>query len=153
METFGGKAFGWGFGHQLIIMGNMNAASNYVELNGYKWNLTQLIAHEITHCLQYNKSGLLHANPIARQPKWKWEGYPEYVARKHEASLVKNITYLLQTEQTDNNNWITFNDSTGTVIPYYKYWLLVQYCIDIRKMTYDHLLKDTSQESRVTAGK
>ena len=54
---------------------------------------------------------------------------------------------MLEVENTDNNNWIDFDDSTGTVIPYYKSWLLVQYSLDIRKMRYDQLLKDNTEES------
>ena len=94
--------------------------------------------------------GTYVSKPIAHIPMWKWEGYPEYVARKNKASLIKNISHLIETEKTDNNNWISFGDSTGTVIPYYKSWLLVQYCLDIRKMTYTQLLKDTTQEALLT---
>ena len=144
MRRIRGDAFGWGFAYNVVLMGNMNATDNTVELNGYKWNLTELLAHEATHCYQFNKFGLLHSNPLACIPTWKWEGYPEYVSRKHQASLVQNITHLLQTEQADNNGWISFDDSTGTVIAYYQYWLLMQYCLDIQKMTYAQLLKDTT---------
>jgi len=147
MQTIRGAAFGWGFGDKIVLAGNMNAGADYVEINGFKWNLTELIAHEATHCLQFNKYGLLHSNPIAKIPEWKWEGYAEYVARKNKASLLKNIKHLLEVENTDNNNWIDFDDSTGAVIPYYKSWLLVQYSLDIRKMSYDQLLKDNTKEN------
>ncbi len=147
IQTIRGAAFGWGFDKEIVLAGNMNAACNYLEINGYRWNLTELLAHEATHCLQFNKYGLLHSNPVAQIPEWKWEGYAEYIARKNKATLIKNITHMLEVENTDNNNWIDFDDSTGTVIPYYKSWLLVQYSLDIRKMRYDQLLKDNTEES------
>ena len=149
LQAIQGPAFAYGYQHIVAMNGTMNARGNYVELNGYKWNLTELLAHEATHCMQFGKYGLLHTNPIARFPQWKWEGYPEYVARKNKACLIKNISRLIETEHTDNNNWISFDDSTGTVIPYYKSWLLVQYCLDIRKMTYTQLLADTTRETLV----
>jgi hypothetical protein len=145
-----GNAFGWGIGNDILALGgNMNARDNYSEIRDYKWNLTELIAHEATHCFQFHKYGLWHSNPIARIPEWKWEGYPEYVARKNKVGLVQNIKHLQEVEQTDNNNWIGFADGTGTVIPYYKNWLLVQYCMDIKHMSCDALLKDNTQEELV----
>ena len=150
VQAIQGPAFAYGYYHNVVLNGAVNARDNYVELNGYKWNLTELMAHEATHCMQFHRYGLFHSNPIAGYPQWKWEGYPEYVARKNKACLVKNISHLIETEHTDNNNWISFDDSTGTVIPYYKSWLLVQYCLDIRKMSYTELLKDTAPEALVS---
>jgi hypothetical protein len=146
MQKIMGKAFGFGFDKTVVLLGNMNAAENYVEINDYKWNLTELLAHEATHCLEFHRYGFWHSNPIAHIPEWKWEWYPEYIARKNKADLVNNIRHLLETEKQDNNNWIDFEDGTGTVIPYYKDWLLVQYCLDVRKLTFDQLLKDTTGE-------
>jgi len=148
IRTLRGDAFAWGFYDKVVFMGNANYIDNYVELNGYKWNFTQLLAHEIIHCFQFNKFGLLKSNPIAKIPEWKWEGFPEYVARKNtdNNNLVSNIDRLLKTEKTVNNNWILFDDSTGTVISYYKNWLLLQYCLDIKKLTYHQLLNDTTSE-------
>ncbi len=147
-----GSAFAWGFYDKVVLMGNANYKDNYVELNGYKWNYTQLLAHEEIHCLQFHKFGLWKSNPIAKVPEWKWEGYPEYVARRNDNNncLISNIDKLLKTEKTDNNNWILFDDSTGTVIPYYKNWLLLQYCLDIKKMSYSQLLKDTTNNQTTT---
>ncbi len=151
VQDIGGRVFGRGFADILVLGGTLHAAQNYVELNGYRWNLTELLAHEAVHCLEFNRYGLLNSNVIGhRHEDWKWEGYPEYVARKRRADLAKNIAHLVATERTDNNNWIFFDDSTGTVIPYYKAWLLVQYSLDIRKLSFDQLLKDTASEQSVT---
>ncbi|MEO8448116.1 MAG: hypothetical protein ABI528_11495, partial [bacterium] len=93
-----GDAFAFGFYDEVVMLGNSNHAENYTELNEYKWNLSELMAHEIVHCLQFNKYGLLASNPVANYPEWKWEGYPEYIARKNSsADMKKNIDRLIET--------------------------------------------------------
>ena len=146
-----GPAFSYGFYNKVVLKSNINCKENYAELNDYHWNLTQLITHEETHCLQFNKLGFWESNPMGKNPTWKWDGYPEYVSRQGEGEkdLVKNIERLIFCEKTDNNNWIQFPDSTGTVIPYYKNWLLMQYCIEIKKMTYIQVLNDTTNEESI----
>lgn len=148
-----GDCYARGFYDKVILEGDAHYRDNYIEIRNYKWNMTQLLAHELTHCYQFNKLGLWKSNPLALIPDWKWEGYPEYVARQnhHQKNLAKNIERLIQTEKTDNNGWIQFADSTGAVISYYKYWLLVQYCMDVKNMTYSQILKDTAREETVQA--
>lgn len=139
-----GPAFAFGFYNKVVLQGRADAANNYVELNGYRWNLTQLLAHEMTHCLQFDKLGFWNSNPMAGIPEWKWEGYAEYVARKKkdQTDLKKNIRLLLE---AGKNDWaVYFADSTIAPKTYYGYWLLVQYCLDIKKMNYQQLLADTS---------
>lgn len=150
IDAVKGPAFAHGFYDKIVLLGNLHAAENYVGLNGYRWNLTQLLAHEATHCHQFKALGFWNSNPAARYPAWKWEGYPEYVARRpigHD--LATNIAHLLATEQTAHNGWILFDDGTGTVISYYQSWLLMQYCLDIRGMSYTQVLADTTLESQV----
>ena len=84
IEMIQGQAFAWGFYNKVVLNGKLNCKENCVELNGYKWNLIQLIAHEETHCLQFHKFGIWKSNPVASNPKWKWEGYAEYVARQNK---------------------------------------------------------------------
>ncbi len=152
MKKIRGNAFAWGFYNKVVMQGNMDCSNNYIELNGYKWNLTQLLAHEATHCLQFNALGFWHSNPVASIPAWKWEGYPEYIARQNndQLDLRKNISLLIATEKdAANNGWIQFADGTGTVIPYYKSWLLVQYCMNIKKLTYRQLLQSKVAEKDI----
>ncbi len=134
IEKFFGNAYAWGFYNNVVIKANINYTNNYVVLNGSKWNLDQLVTHEAIHCFQFKTLGLWKSNPVAKHPIWKWEGYPEYIARanKKQTDIVKNIDRLLL-NSTGNDKWIQFEDSTGTLISYYKYWLLVHYCIDIKK--------------------
>jgi len=144
-----GQAFAWGFYDKVVMQGNTNFKDNYVELNGYKWNLTQLLAHEMTHCLQFDKLGFWKSKPIANISNWKWEGYAEYVSRQNtdQKDLSKNIARLIA---TDKSNWgITFTDNTIAPRVYYESWTLMQYCLDIKKMTYKQILADTTSEQTV----
>lgn len=153
LEIFMGQAFALGFtSNKVAICGEANFKENYVEVNGYKWNLTQLLAHEETHCLVYNKIGFWKSNPIANNPKWKWEGYPEYVSRRYQdqLNLVKNIKQFDETIKLDKTQWgISFADSTVTSREYFNYRLLTQYCLDIKKMTFEEFLCDTTSEQTI----
>lgn len=149
IRTLRGQAFAWGFYDKVVMQGAANYQDNYVELNGYKWNLTQLLAHELTHCLQFDKFGFWKSKPVANIPNWKWEGYAEYVSRQNsdQKDLSENINRLIA---TDKSNWeIKFADSTIAPREYYDYWTLVQYCMDIKKMNYKQILADTTNEQTV----
>ena len=149
MHALRGQAFAWGFYNKVVLQGTANYKNNCVELNGYKWNLTQLLAHEMTHCLQFDKLGFWKSNPIANIPNWKWEGYAEYVSRQNpdQKDLSKNIVRLLATAKS---NWgITFTDNTIAPREYYESWTLVQYCMDIKKMSYKQILADRTNEQTV----
>jgi hypothetical protein len=144
-----GQAFAWGFYNKVVLQGTANFKDDYVELNGYRWNLTQLLAHEMTHCLQFDKLGFWKSKPIGNIPNWKWEGYAEYVSRQNndQKELSKNIARFIAAEK---NSWaITFSDSTIAPREYYDYWTLVQYCMDIKKMNYKQILADTTSEQTV----
>lgn len=141
-----GQAFAWGFYDKVVLQGTMNSKDNYVELNGYKWNLVQLLAHEMTHCLQFDKLGFWKSNPIANIDSWKWEGYAEFISRKNSNQhfVAQSIGTLLK---TDKGSWcVTLEDSTIAPTEYYNAWNLVQYCIDIKKMTYQQILSQTTKE-------
>ena len=149
IQILRGQAFGWGFYNKVIMQGNTNFKDNHVELNGYKWNLIQLLAHEMTHCLQFDKLGFWESKPIANVPNWKWEGYAEYVSRQNadQKDLSKNIQRFIA---TDKNNWeIKFADSTIAPREYYDNWTLIQYCMDIKKMTYNQILADAKSKQIV----
>lgn len=141
-----GQAFGWGFYNKVVLQGVANYESNYVELNGYKWNLTQLLVHELVHCLQFQRLGLWKSKPIADIPDWKWEGYAEYISRQgiEQKDFLKNMIRLTK---ADRNKWgINFEDSTISPKDYYENWILVQFCIDIKKMNYQQLISDLTSE-------
>jgi uncharacterized protein YjaZ len=149
IQLLRGQAFAWGFYNKVVLQGKANYTGNYVELNNYKWNLKQLLTHEMTHCLQFDNLGLWKSNPVAKIPNWKWEGYAEYVARQNndQKDLSNNITRVVH----DNNpDWeIVLADNTIVSKDYYKNWILVQYCLNIRGMNYQQLLSDTTSEQSI----
>ncbi len=144
-----GKDFLSSFYNKIIITADsVNYNDNYIQLDRHKLNLAQMLAHAQVHCLEFNKYGLWQSNPIAKYPVWKWEGYPEYIARQNfdQAIFQNNIHKLLQIENTTNNPWMMFADSTESLTAFVEYRLLIQYCIKIKKMTFIELMKDTTQE-------
>jgi 23S rRNA A1618 N6-methylase RlmF len=55
--------------------------------------LTIVIAHEMIHCLQASKYGILKFSPFKHPEFWKLEGYPEYISKQNElASKNYNLT-------------------------------------------------------------
>ena len=139
-----GEAFGWGFYNKVVLSGKTDYANNSVLLNGRKWNFTQLVAHEATHCLQFQRYGFWKSKPLANIPNWKWEGYPEYVARQsnNKKSLDQNISWLLEIEKTNKDGWVDFEDGTGCSLQYFKDLLVVRFCVEVKQMNYDSLLRD-----------
>jgi len=113
-----------------------------------------LIAHEITHCLQAHKYGILKFGPFKHPEMWKLEGYPEYVARQKFFSstdnLKKEIERLMELKRRQTDEWILVEEG-GCEAPeyYHKGMLLTEYLINVRHLTYDQLLKDTRSEEEI----
>lgn len=105
-----------------------------------KWTLTELIAHEMTHAYQYNNNALM---PI-QVADWKVEGYAEYISRKERNDLKTNVLRLIEEEQKTKNGlpWTLFEDGTGTSTPYFRNWLMMEYMMDIKGMTYLEVVAD-----------
>jgi hypothetical protein len=140
------------FYNKIVFTGDeVNFDKNYIQLYAHKWNLTQMLAHAQIHCLEFKKYGLWKSNPIGGHPEWKWEGYPEYIARQNAqiGNLQTGIKTLLLTQQIANNGWMKLRDSTEIIIHYFKYRLLVQYCLEVKKFSFGQLLQDTTQEETV----
>lgn len=149
IKTLRGPAFAWGFYNKIVLQGSLNSQKNYVELNGYKWNLVQLLTHESVHCLQFEKFGLLDSKPIADIANWKWEGYAEYISRQNESqtNLIKNLDRF---DQSDENSWeIWLSDSTICPRDYYRHWNLVHYCIHVKRWSFSEILQDSTSEKMV----
>jgi hypothetical protein len=147
-----GRDFVGSFYNKIIAMGDaVNYNDNYVELDGHKWNLTQMLAHAQVHCLEFKKYGLLGSNPIASHPVWKWEGYPEYIAKQNpdQVDLRKNIERLLQNESADNNGFMKYADGSESLIAFDEYRLLIKYCLEEKKMSFVELMNDTTGENTV----
>lgn len=140
------------FYNKLVFTGDeVNFDNDYILFCEHKWNLTQMLAHAQVHCLAFHAYGPWKSNPIGKHPEWKWEGYPEYIARQSAqlGNLQKGIKTLLGIQRDNNAGWMTLPDSTETLVHYFKYRLLIQYCLEIKKMTFVSLLQDTTREETV----
>src|SRR6185436_5923671 len=115
-------------------------------------NLTDLLAHEMVHCLQANRYGLMKFNPFRHPEFWKLEGYPEYISRKpqlssNDYSLTKEIERYVSLEKKAADVWI-LDEESGCESPnyYYKGRLMMEYLMDIKNLSYDQVLKDSVSE-------
>jgi hypothetical protein len=118
-------------------------------------NLTELLAHEITHCLQAKKYGILKFNPFKHPEFWKLEGYPEYISKQNEISdkaynFRRDINRYIQLQNKAKDIWIS-SEEGGCEVPdyYYKGKLMVEYLMDIKHESYDQILNDTTSENNV----
>jgi hypothetical protein len=117
-------------------------------------SLTRLLAHEMTHCLQSNKYGIIKFNAFKYPELWKTEGYPEYIARKTELSsrdytLTNQIERYINLKRKASDIWISSVDGGNCETPdyYYRGLLMVEYLIDIKHFSYDKILNDTVSEN------
>ncbi len=120
-----------------------------------KVNLTYLLAHEMIHCLQANKYGIMKFNPFRHPEFWKLEGYPEYISRKpglssKDYSLTGEIDRYVNLENKATDIWILAEEG-GCEVPdyYYKGRLMMEYLMDIKHLSYDQILKDSISESTI----
>jgi hypothetical protein len=118
-------------------------------------SLAELLAHEMIHCLQANKYGILKFNPFRHPEFWKLEGYPEYISKQNELSsngynLRSDINRYIDLESKATDIWI-LSAPGGCEVPdfYYRGKLMMEYLIDIRHLSYDQILKDTTRENTV----
>jgi hypothetical protein len=118
-------------------------------------DLTELLAHEMTHCLQANKYGIMKFNPYRHPEFWKLEGYPEYISKQKEISnenysLASDIARYVSNLSKANGVWI-LEDEGGCEVPdyYYRERLMIEYLMDARHFSYDKILHDTVSENTV----
>ncbi len=118
-------------------------------------NLTELLVHEMTHCLQANKYGITKFNPFKHPEFWKLEGYPEYISRYNLLSgksynLKNDIDRYVMLKSKSNTIWIT-DEKGGCDIPdyYYKGRLMIEYLMDVRHFSYSKILDDTVSEDTI----
>ena len=144
-----GDAFAWGYHNNVVLNGENNAALEFIHLNGHQRHLARTIAHEMIHCLQANHFGLFHSRPLKNVPYWKWEGYPEYICYrstglKEDSILISNLAIM---DSLKNATYapVDINIEEGKSfagLDYFRWWLMVKYCMDINGMTFAEILKD-----------
>jgi hypothetical protein len=132
----------------VIYRSEPDFAHNYTEwswaVNHYerrRWKLTELLAHEFIHVLQYQQEKL----HTLKYDHWKIEGYAEYVSRKERGPLLPLVRQLAEEQNKQHNGipWITFADGTGTSLMYLERWLVVGYLMEEKGMSYRQILDST----------
>lgn len=152
VQAIWSPAFAWSFYNKVVLNGEANAPANRLAFRTYTWDLTALLAHEMTHCYQFHRQGLWRSNPLAHYPTWKWEGYAEYLARHPSDSqtLRQNLVQLQQTEQAAPDRWdLPLADSSCTSREYFTYLVLTEYCLDVKHLTFQQLLQDTTSQQAI----
>ena len=152
-----GNAFAWGYHNNVILNGVTDESLKWITLNGYNRNLARTIAHEMIHCYEVNKLGLFHSRPFANIPVWKWEGYPEYICYKSSIRGEKEILtdaikkYLLDKDKSEFSRAMVDTDEGESFAgqDYYRFWILVKYLFDIKKINFDELIKESVKEDSV----
>ena len=144
--------------NNVIIKVRINPKSNLAFHTFHKAcqvNLTELLAHEMIHCLQANKYGIIKFNPFKHPEFWKLEGYPEYISKQTQLSskdysLISDIDRYVNLKTKANDIWILAEEG-GCEIPdyYYKGRLMIQYLMEIKHLSYDKILNDTLSENTV----
>jgi len=144
--------------HNVIIKVRIDSKNNLAFPTFHKAcevNLTEIIAHEMIHCLQVHKYGILKFNPFKHPEFWKLEGYPEYISKRDELSserynLISDINRYINLKSKARDIWIS-SEEGGCEVPdyYYKGKLMMEYLMNIKHLSYDQILKDTLSESTV----
>ena len=112
-------------------------------------SFTYLLAHEMIHCLQTNKYGMMKFNPFKHPAMWKLEGYPEYISRQtklkdKDYSLTSEIDRYIELERKATDIWVLIEEGRCEAPKYYyKGRLLIEYLMDIKHLSYDQILNDT----------
>lgn len=90
-------------------------------------SLSGIIAHEITHNLIRKRFGLV--NSLVKLPKWKDEGYCEYIAGETTLSFEEGV-----------KRWRE-NPNDSAKYDYFKYHQMVKYLLDDEKISVEDLFK------------
>jgi hypothetical protein len=149
VQAIWSPAFAWSFSNKVVLNGEANAPANRLTFRTYGWNLTALLAHEMTHGYQVHHLGLWRSNPLAGYPAWKWEGYAEYVARRPGSLQVlrEHLARLQEAEQAEPARWdLRLGDGSSTSREYFTYSVLTAYCLDVKHLSFQQLLQDTTSQ-------
>jgi hypothetical protein len=141
-------------GNNIVIKVRTDIENNQAFSERSTINLTQLVAHEMIHCLQAHKYGKLKFNPWNHPPMWKLEGYAEYISRKQmlgkDASCLSvEIERYLELKKKSVDGWIEVSEQHFVPDIYYKGRLMITYLMDESGNTYDQILLDATPESVV----
>lgn len=132
--SFGNTTTGIG-----IMINRADVSRDWVFRNAEQDNkrpLSDVIAHETTHLLIQNKLGLRKAFAL---PRWKVEGYCEYVAGNTTIGF-----------EEGTRRWKENSDNDSTYL-YFKYHQMVRYLLDDEKISVNEIFTKDFDEKGVSA--
>lgn len=121
-----------------IMINKADVAGNLVFRNAEQDNkrlLSNVIAHEVTHLLIQNKIGLIKS--FVSLPRWKAEGYCEYVAGETTISYEEGLRRW-QANPNDDSKYL-----------YFKYQQMVKYLLDDEKTSVEELFNRDFNEKEL----
>jgi hypothetical protein len=140
-----GYAIARSIDNNVILRVDVNFRDNLLLGPKNRRNLAKTVAHELVHCLQLNRYGVLKFNPLFPPETWILEGYPEYIANRDERistgyRLTDSIKKLREFEQK-GSEWIETEPGQFDPLNYFKSRIMIEYLIDIKHMTYAEIIK------------
>jgi len=113
------------------------AANKIVPYSAMEGDLSEAICHEIIHSFVYNKLGRRKSSNL---PDWKQEGYAEYAANIFPKRNDNTYKFKKRIElYRDPGFW----EGNQSVFEYYEAEILVEFLLDIKKMTFDDLMDES----------
>lgn len=129
------------YAHIVVMQQAFDYEKGVSNFNDRLWDLTELYAHEITHCYQFKLAGFA----TLWLPMWKIEGYAEYTSRRVVApfSLRERYALLLKsrTQAIEGFRWAASQNAYGSPESYLEALVYVQYLLEVENLTYPQILE------------
>ncbi|MEL6805068.1 MAG: hypothetical protein AAFO91_14935 [Bacteroidota bacterium] len=137
------------YAHIVVMQQAFDYERGVSDFDGHLWDLTELYAHEITHCYMYELAGF----STLWLPMWKIEGYAEYVSRAVTAPLGFAERYELLREARklppQDFRWIETSNGQGSPESYFEAMVYVQFLIEKKGWTYPEILESEINKAQV----
>jgi hypothetical protein len=119
------------------VHSDRKAANKIVLYSAMEGDIQETICHEIIHSLVNKKLG---GKKAADLPTWKQEGYAEYAANILPKSTDSTYSFKNRVALYMDS---TFWEGNQFVFEYYEFEILVEFLMDIKKITFEQLMADT----------
>ncbi|MEL7533305.1 MAG: hypothetical protein AAFN10_18475 [Bacteroidota bacterium] len=139
------------YAHIVVMQQAFDYEKGASDFDGHLWDLTELYAHEITHCYQFKLAGFA----TLWLPMWKIEGYAEYNSRQvvPPFSLRERYALLLHSRQNPKQgfHWAATQNGYGSPESYLEALVYVQYLLEEENWTYPQILESEIEAKSLEA--
>jgi len=120
-----------------------------------QFDLTALLAHEFMHNIQAHYNPKYYVLSTMGKINWKLEGHAEYISRefKNDGKLLEKLQIFFLESQKKHIGIPVFELDNGTVqnLSYYKYAIVVQYLVEIKKLDFNQICKLETEFDKIFA--